>query len=135
MNAVLGWGKNIITSALVGEASGAIDVIVVEQPDERLACTPFHIRFGKLPQLSSGEKTVKLKVRLAKRLPPQYQHTLPGPNSPYLTLHTHPTHPLTPPHTHAHTHTHTHARARALRNHNRLLLLPTGRRPDQRRGS
>ena len=73
MNAVLGWGKNIITSALVGEASGAIDVIVVEQPDERLACTPFHIRFGKLPQLSSGEKTVKLKVRLAKRGPPQYQ--------------------------------------------------------------
>ena len=32
--------------------SGAIDVVVIEQPDGTLACSPFHVRFGKLQVLS-----------------------------------------------------------------------------------
>ncbi|KAG0057915.1 Nuclear elongation and deformation protein 1, partial [Linnemannia elongata] len=28
--------------------SGAIDVVVVEQANGDLACSPFHVRFGKL---------------------------------------------------------------------------------------
>ena len=38
--------------------SGAIDVIVVEQPDGKLACSPFHVRFGKLCVLRPQEKRV-----------------------------------------------------------------------------
>ncbi len=36
--------------------SGAIDVIVVRQPDGSLRCTPFHVRFGKISLL-------RIKVR------------------------------------------------------------------------
>ena len=43
--------------------SSAIDVIVIEQPDGSLSCTPFHVRFGRLPQLSNSERLVTLKVR------------------------------------------------------------------------
>ncbi|CED82592.1 Protein involved in plasmid maintenance/nuclear protein involved in lipid metabolism [Phaffia rhodozyma] len=50
--------------------SGAIDVIVVEREDEStpsssstvLACSPFHVRFGKLQVLRAGEKKVTLTV-------------------------------------------------------------------------
>ena len=28
--------------------SGAIDVLVIEQPDATRRCSPFHVRFGKL---------------------------------------------------------------------------------------
>ena len=38
--------------------TGAIDVIVVEQPDGSLVCSPFHVRFGKLGVLRSREKVV-----------------------------------------------------------------------------
>jgi phosphatidate phosphatase LPIN len=38
--------------------SGAIDVIVVEGPDGNLACSPFHVRFGKLKLLLPSEKKV-----------------------------------------------------------------------------
>ena len=42
--------------------TGAIDVIVVEQPGDEgvpeLACTPFHVRFGKWQVLHPGEKKV-----------------------------------------------------------------------------
>ena len=53
------WAKNSVTDAV---ASGAIDVIVVEQADGTLLCTPFHVRFGKLQLLRSREKRVKLRV-------------------------------------------------------------------------
>lgn len=38
--------------------TGAIDVIVVEQPDGSFLCSPFHVRFGKLGVLRSREKIV-----------------------------------------------------------------------------
>lgn len=38
--------------------TGAIDVIVVEQPDGSYNCSPFHVRFGKLGVLRSREKVV-----------------------------------------------------------------------------
>ena len=38
--------------------TGAIDVIVVEQPDGSFTCSPFHVRFGKLGVLRSREKIV-----------------------------------------------------------------------------
>lgn len=38
--------------------SGAIDVVVVEQPGGELACSPFHVRFGKLSVLRPQEKKV-----------------------------------------------------------------------------
>ncbi|CEG65915.1 Putative Lipin Ned1 [Rhizopus microsporus] len=42
--------------------SGAIDIVVVEQPDGELACSPFHVRFGKLSVLMPQEKKVQIKV-------------------------------------------------------------------------
>ncbi|KAF2859360.1 LNS2-domain-containing protein [Piedraia hortae CBS 480.64] len=42
--------------------SGAIDVIVVEQEDSSLACSPFHIRFGKFQLLRPFEKKVVFNV-------------------------------------------------------------------------
>lgn len=38
--------------------TGAIDVVVVEQPDGTFLCSPFHVRFGKLGVLRSREKIV-----------------------------------------------------------------------------
>ncbi|KAJ6642275.1 Phosphatidate phosphatase LPIN2 [Pseudolycoriella hygida] len=42
--------------------TGAIDVIVVEQPDGSFLCSPFHVRFGKLGVLRSREKIVDIEV-------------------------------------------------------------------------
>ncbi|CAG8679067.1 9662_t:CDS:10 [Dentiscutata erythropus] len=42
--------------------SGAIDVIVVQQPNGDLACSPFHVRFGKLSVLRPQEKKVEMTV-------------------------------------------------------------------------
>ena len=47
--------------------SGAIDVIVVEQDDGSLACSPFHIRFGKWRLLRPYEKKVEFKVNGQKQ--------------------------------------------------------------------
>lgn len=38
--------------------SGAVDIVVVQQPDGELACSPFHVRFGKLSLLMPQEKKV-----------------------------------------------------------------------------
>ncbi|KAK3394346.1 Lipin/Ned1/Smp2-domain-containing protein [Podospora didyma] len=46
--------------------SGAIDVIVVEHPDGTLACSPFHVRFGKFSLLRPYEKKVEFKVNGVK---------------------------------------------------------------------
>jgi phosphatidate phosphatase PAH1 len=44
--------------------TGAIDVIVIQRKDEagqlELACTPFHVRFGKWQILRPSEKKVSL---------------------------------------------------------------------------
>eukprot|EP00052_Salpingoeca_macrocollata_P009319 m.73667 g.73667 ORF g.73667 m.73667 type:complete len:937 (+) comp17049_c0_seq1:285-3095(+) len=42
--------------------SGAIDIVVVEQPDGSLRCSPFHVRFGKLFVFSPREKVVHIKL-------------------------------------------------------------------------
>ncbi|SCV04286.1 LANO_0G09274g1_1 [Lachancea nothofagi CBS 11611] len=42
--------------------SGAIDVVVVEHPDGRLACSPFHVRFGKFQILKPSQKSVLVSV-------------------------------------------------------------------------
>ncbi|KAI5785921.1 Lipin/Ned1/Smp2-domain-containing protein [Geopyxis carbonaria] len=42
--------------------SGAIDVIVVEQDNGDLACSPFHVRFGKFSLLRPYEKKVEFRV-------------------------------------------------------------------------
>jgi phosphatidate phosphatase LPIN len=47
--------------------SGAIDVIVVEHEDGSLACSPFHVRFGKFSLLRPYEKKVEFRVNNAKQ--------------------------------------------------------------------
>lgn len=47
--------------------SGAIDVIVVEQEDGSLACSPFHIRFGKFSLLRPSEKKVEFRINGEKQ--------------------------------------------------------------------
>ncbi|KAI9806447.1 MAG: hypothetical protein M1833_003634 [Piccolia ochrophora] len=47
--------------------SGAIDVIVVELPDGSLACSPFHVRFGKFSLLRPYEKKVEFCVNDVKQ--------------------------------------------------------------------
>lgn len=47
--------------------SGAIDVIVVEQEDGTLACSPFHVRFGKFSLLRPYEKKVEFRVNDVKQ--------------------------------------------------------------------
>lgn len=47
--------------------SGAIDVIVIEQEDGTLACSPFHVRFGKFSLLRPLEKKVEFKVNDVKQ--------------------------------------------------------------------
>jgi hypothetical protein len=39
--------------------SGAVDIIVVPQEDGSLACTSWHVRFGKLQLLNTSEKKVR----------------------------------------------------------------------------
>src|SRR5436309_11068385 len=47
--------------------SGAIDVIVIEQNDGSLACSPFHVRFGKFSLLRPYEKKVEFTVNNVKQ--------------------------------------------------------------------
>ncbi|KAJ5901749.1 hypothetical protein N7495_002277 [Penicillium taxi] len=47
--------------------SGAIDVIVIEQADGTLACSPFHVRFGKFSLLRPFEKKIEFKVNGIKQ--------------------------------------------------------------------
>ncbi|KAF1966657.1 LNS2-domain-containing protein [Bimuria novae-zelandiae CBS 107.79] len=57
-----GW--NSINPATL---SGAIDVIVVELEDGSLACSPFHVRFGKYQILRPSDKKVEFKVNGEKK--------------------------------------------------------------------
>lgn len=47
--------------------SGAIDVVVVEQADGTLACSPFHVRFGKFSLLRPSDKKVEFRVNDKKQ--------------------------------------------------------------------
>lgn len=42
--------------------SGAIDIIVIEQENGELACSPFHVRFGKFQLLRPSQKKVEFIV-------------------------------------------------------------------------
>ncbi|KAF2677782.1 LNS2-domain-containing protein [Lentithecium fluviatile CBS 122367] len=57
-----GW--NSINPATL---SGAIDVIVVELEDGTLACSPFHVRFGKYQILRPSDKKVQFTVNDVKQ--------------------------------------------------------------------
>jgi lipin, N-terminal conserved region len=55
-------GVNYIFDLNQATLSGAIDVIVVRQPDGSLRSTPFHVRFGKLQLLRTREKVVDIQL-------------------------------------------------------------------------
>ncbi|CAG9327640.1 unnamed protein product [Blepharisma stoltei] len=42
--------------------SGALDVIVIQHPDDSFHATPFHVRFGRLKLLKSSAKTIKVYI-------------------------------------------------------------------------
>ncbi|XP_077522017.1 phosphatidate phosphatase LPIN isoform X1 [Amblyomma americanum] len=50
---------NEINSATL---TGAIDVVVIEQPDGSFSTSPFHVRFGKIGVLRSREKIVDIEI-------------------------------------------------------------------------
>jgi len=55
-------GVNYIFDLNQATLSGAIDIIVVRQPDGSLRSTPFHVRFGKLQLLRTREKVVDIML-------------------------------------------------------------------------
>jgi phosphatidate phosphatase LPIN len=55
---ITGTVSNSWNSINPATLSGAIDVIVVEQEDGTLACSPFHVRFGKFQLLRPSDKKV-----------------------------------------------------------------------------
>lgn len=70
MNYVRGLGSSVSTawnSINPATLSGAIDVIVVEQEDGSLACSPFHVRFGKFSLLRPSEKKVEFQMNGEKQ--------------------------------------------------------------------
>ncbi|TPX73875.1 phosphatidate phosphatase [Chytriomyces confervae] len=54
------WGD--ISTINPSTLSGAIDIVVVRGKDGELACSPFHVRFGKLVLLRPTEKKVVITV-------------------------------------------------------------------------
>ena len=57
--------SNQISGALdvnTSTLSGAIDIVVVRQPDGSFKSSPFHVRFGKLHVLKPKEKLVRISV-------------------------------------------------------------------------
>lgn len=59
---VIGNLKGFYSGINGATLTGAIDVIVVEQPDGTFKCSPFHVRFGKLGVLRSKEKVVDIEI-------------------------------------------------------------------------
>ncbi|KAG8446178.1 hypothetical protein GDO86_013870 [Hymenochirus boettgeri] len=59
---VLGRVKELYSGVNPATLSGAIDVVVVRQPDGSFLSSPFHVRFGKLGVLRSAEITVDIEV-------------------------------------------------------------------------
>lgn len=54
--------KDFYSEINAATLTGAIDVIIVEQPDGSFHCSPFHVRFGKLGVLRSREKVVSCRL-------------------------------------------------------------------------
>ena len=46
--------------------TGAIDVVVVEQPDGTYLSSPFHVRFGKMGVIRSKQNVVSISLLLLK---------------------------------------------------------------------
>ena len=64
LDAATGLSDKVSDSLGINQStlSGAIDVVVVPQPDGSLRSTPFHVRFGKLQLLNPQEKVVTITV-------------------------------------------------------------------------
>ncbi|KAJ8600905.1 hypothetical protein CTAYLR_005044 [Chrysophaeum taylorii] len=65
MTSIIRWASNSLSSALDMNSamlSGAIDVVVVEQPNGELQSSPFHVRFGKLQLLKAKGEIVHIRV-------------------------------------------------------------------------
>lgn len=58
MNSLLKAFKEFYNEINGATLTGAIDVVIVDQEDGSFACSPFHVRFGKLGVLRSREKIV-----------------------------------------------------------------------------
>lgn len=54
--------ENVCSWIVQATLSGAIDIIVVQNPDGSYVSTPFHVRFGKLQLLRSSEKVVGVQL-------------------------------------------------------------------------
>ncbi|XP_013373735.1 PREDICTED: phosphatidate phosphatase LPIN3 isoform X2 [Chinchilla lanigera] len=59
---VFGTVKELYRGLNPATLSGGIDVLVVKQVDGSFRCSPFHVRFGKLGVLRSGEKVVDIEI-------------------------------------------------------------------------
>ncbi|WIA29421.1 hypothetical protein OEZ86_011924 [Tetradesmus obliquus] len=58
-------GGTAILSAVNGltpHMAGAIDIMVVQQPDGSLKCSPFYVRFGKYTPMRSKDKRVQILI-------------------------------------------------------------------------
>nr|CAB3263482.1 phosphatidate phosphatase LPIN1 [Phallusia mammillata] len=58
----LGYIKQWYNQVNPATLTGAIDILVVEQPDGSLVASPFHVRFGKLGVLRAKEKMVNIHI-------------------------------------------------------------------------
>jgi len=54
--------KNIYNQINPATLTGAIDIIVVEQPDGSLVASPFHVRFGKVGVLAPRARVVNISI-------------------------------------------------------------------------
>eukprot|EP00127_Corallochytrium_limacisporum_P007313 Clim_evm54s246 gene=Clim_evmTU54s246 len=62
VNSVLNGAYNYYRDINPSTLSGAIDILVIQQPDGTLKSTPFHVRFGKLLILRSKEREITILV-------------------------------------------------------------------------
>ena len=59
--------KDLYNDVNAAYLSGAIDVVVVKQKDGSLKSTPFHVRFGKLGVLRTGDLKKEVSCTRALR--------------------------------------------------------------------
>ncbi|KAH7730714.1 Protein LPIN-1 [Aphelenchoides avenae] len=59
---VLNSFRHYYNSVNPASLSGAVDIIVVEQPDGSYVSTPFHVRFGKYGVFHSTDKYVDIQI-------------------------------------------------------------------------
>jgi len=54
--------KSIYNQINPATLTGAIDIIVVEQPDGTLLASPFHVRFGKIGVLQTRHRVSQSRI-------------------------------------------------------------------------